>query len=91
MYTVKQIQESRDRIWVRCHSLEQARKIGLYYRKKGIAWQNFDFKNKFPLIAYMSHKGEERGGWNPDGQNGGELVIEFDEINFRSSINYEIY
>lgn len=90
MYTIKQLR--KEKLWIRCTSIEQGRILGKYYYSKDNGksniWQNHDFNGMSEFIVYIGNEDNHPGGWNSINSNY-KPDLEFSEIIFNST--YEIY
>lgn len=84
-YTIKQLMESKDSIYVKCTSPDQGSVIGQYYYsdKPGYSdvWSDFDFEGYKEFYCYPAYGDKYSGGWNPYVYDG-YIWIDFDQIDF---------
>lgn len=87
-YTIKQLMESKDPIYVKCTSPDQGSLIGQYYYsdKPGYSgvWRDFDFRGHKEFYCYTTRPGISCGGWNPYIYENSKW-IEFYQVDFTDS------
>lgn len=81
-YTIKELQDSKGTIWVKCKNIQEAEKMGEYYffDKKSNPWlNNSNFPKNKNIYCYVGWEGSWGGGWN---ENTYDKTIDYNQVIF---------